>query len=436
MDDFEVELTMVEDENAHQNKSDGSTDQLRLHHSLLPHAHFPVTNRGESDFHKSLRVCLAELNDAVFHHRWDDAAEHISNYTHALEEPNMPLRTTSAEIIWRLGCEILHHHPSAKPEDIIQLYQRMANFGVQNFTKISLDHAHHLMVNGPQDDVRRQLALAESWKYGKQSLAQATEISLIRAYRGFLDYVEWRKRRDVAAEAGSEDVGTVEMHSYFRQASVTLKDIIRLPGVWDPFILAYVEMLEFYKDLGEAETVLKDYAYDSSFPANPNAHVYLYEFLKKHNAPLQKQIKVLKNLYEMVPSHRMTLVYCSLLMSSEGGEELGEALHAVMDLLEHLGWKYDASAWTCLHDVVDGLVIRHQMKVLRREWEIRKALWSQLHFDSCQARKDARRNPDLVALKASILQRVLVLRSSDQIPTISHAHQYLKAAKTLETTDS
>ncbi len=33
-----------------------------------------------------------------------------------------------------------------------------------------------------------------------------------------------------------------DMHNYFRQASVNLKEILKNPGVWDPFILSYVEV--------------------------------------------------------------------------------------------------------------------------------------------------------------------------------------------------
>lgn len=33
-----------------------------------------------------------------------------------------------------------------------------------------------------------------------------------------------------------------DMNSYFRQASVNLKEILKNPGVWDPFILSYVEV--------------------------------------------------------------------------------------------------------------------------------------------------------------------------------------------------
>lgn len=53
-------------------------------------------------------------------------------------------------------------------------------------------------------------------------------------------------------------------------------------------------MLEFYNDHEGAVKVLNDYAYDDSFPPNPNAHVYLYRYMKKQNHPLKKLLKVLK----------------------------------------------------------------------------------------------------------------------------------------------
>ena len=59
-------------------------------------------------------------------------------------------------------------------------------------------------------------------------------------------------------------------------------------------------MLEFYDDREEALKVLNDYAFDNSFPPNPNAHVYLFQHLKRHNAPRKKLIKVLKVAREQI----------------------------------------------------------------------------------------------------------------------------------------
>ena len=55
-----------------------------------------------------------------------------------------------------------------------------------------------------------------------------------------------------------------------------------------------MQMLEFYGDRDGAREVLNNYAYDEKFPSNPNAHVYLYNFLKREKAPREKLISVLK----------------------------------------------------------------------------------------------------------------------------------------------
>lgn len=55
-----------------------------------------------------------------------------------------------------------------------------------------------------------------------------------------------------------------------------------------------LQMLEFYEDEEAALQVLENYAYNKEFPLNPNAHVYLYQFLKRHQAPQAKLIGSLR----------------------------------------------------------------------------------------------------------------------------------------------
>lgn len=53
-------------------------------------------------------------------------------------------------------------------------------------------------------------------------------------------------------------------------------------------------MQEFYDNHEDALRVLTSYAYDSSFPPNPNAHVYLYQYLKRSDTSDRNLMKVLK----------------------------------------------------------------------------------------------------------------------------------------------
>ncbi|XP_012682068.1 TATA box-binding protein-associated factor RNA polymerase I subunit A [Clupea harengus] len=405
MDDIEAELNAASNiyGNGEFDDNTWGGSSVKSSSSLLPPAVCPERPK-ETGFHKTLRLCLGSVRDAMLHHRWEDAAKYISHYTHALEDTDSANQLIASEIVWRLGCEILHHHPNSKPEDIIDLYERMKNFGVKNFAKISLDHAFHLLVSSQPEEARRQLSIAESWRYGRQSAAQSQDLNLIRAYRGFLDYITWRNRRSTADEADHhDDSSNPEMHSYFRQASVTLKEVIRHPGTWDPFVLGYIDMLEFYNDQKGAEKVLKDYAYDKAFPANPNAHIYLYEFLKRNDAPKKKLMKVLEILQVLVPSHKLALEYCPLLVDSEDDGNLGKALQVIMDLLEYTSWKHSVNAWKCLWVVVFSMLQRHLQDAVQQEWQKRSELWLALHFRTYHAKKDAQVDRDLLLLKTRVL---------------------------------
>lgn len=194
---------------------------------------------------------------------------------------------------------------------------------------------------------------------------------------------------------------------YFRQASVTLSEIIKQPGIWDPFVLSYItvrrhltlsslkmflclnffkalfppdfslqwaahfdvnkkkekycsinmlscvscllQMLEHNNSIDEALKVLQNYAYNKEFPSNPNAHVYLYQFLKRHNAPpsalisslrvwdhyerltngsiecwrwIEPHLCVFQILHSVVPSHKLMLDFCSLLLKERTWREI------------------------------------------------------------------------------------------------------------------
>ncbi|KPP66428.1 TATA box-binding protein-associated factor RNA polymerase I subunit A-like, partial [Scleropages formosus] len=278
----------------------------------------PRRTPKETGFHRSARECLRKIREDLLQHRWQEAAEYMISYFQTLEDTTVTKQLLASEIIWRLGTEILHHHPNSNPEDFNSFLEQMKNIGVKSYLKVSLEHAFHLLLTGHFDEAKQQLSIAESWRYGRQSASQADKMKLIHAYRGFLDYFSWISKKN--ATSGDDDADVAdhkEMHNYFRQASVNLQEILKQPGVWDPFVIGYVNMLEFYNDQDGALSILKEYAYDNSFPPNPNAHVFLYDFLKRHDAPEKKLIRVLEVLQALVPSHELMLELCSLLLKSE-----------------------------------------------------------------------------------------------------------------------
>ncbi|XP_039546194.1 TATA box-binding protein-associated factor RNA polymerase I subunit A-like isoform X7 [Pimephales promelas] len=355
-------------------------------------------------FIKSNRKCLKRLRDAMLLHNWQEAAVYYNSYIQALEARNsIKVHPTASEITWRIGTEILRHLPNATAEDFNAVNEQLKNNGVKNFSKICLEHCFHLLLNGQMEEAKRQLSVGESWRYGNFSIAQGDTKKLIHAYSGFMDYLIWCKKK--SSTAGTDEASrNNEMHSYFRHASVTLKDIISQPGIWDPFVLGYVNMLEFYNDEDGALQILENYAYNKDFPTNPNAHVYLYQFLKRHNAPDDRLIGSLRILRTVVPSHELMLDLCSLLLSTRLMCDLEEAFSVSMDLLEFSSWKNDMKAWSCLLNIIKLLKRKKRKTFVLKEWDARRPLWFSFHFRIHYARVDLMENASLLLIKSDVLK--------------------------------
>ncbi|XP_071323842.1 TATA box-binding protein-associated factor RNA polymerase I subunit A [Trachinotus anak] len=404
MDDLETELGRLEDVEDDSDSSDNSSAKGQKKPKLPLVNPMCVETPYESGFHQSTRICLERIREAMLHHRWQEAAEYMACYPQMLEDTTQGSRQQYKELIWRLSIEILHHHPNSKLEDYNNIYERMKHSGFKNYLTISLEHAFHLLLHGHIEEAKHQLSVAESWRHGKESAAQHQKTKLIQAYRSLLDYIIWCDKRFTHARTDFPDSGdNQEMRNYFRQASVNIKEILKNPGVWDPFILSYVEMLEFYEDHKEALRVLNDYAYDNSFPPNPNAHVYLYQYLKRHDASERKLMKVLKILQVLVPSHELMLEYSSLLLQSEKTSDHHKALGVVLEMLDFACWRSNLDAWKCLKAIIQKLQLQEDWRTVVHEKMVgKKDYWPALHFTSFHASKDSEENPELMEVKASL----------------------------------
>ncbi|KAM9339231.1 TATA box-binding protein-associated factor RNA polymerase I subunit A [Symphorus nematophorus] len=404
MDDLEAEIGLPEDLEDDNDSSDDTSSVARKK-SKLPLVNLMcVETPKETGFHQSTRICLEQIREALLHHRWQEAAEYMACYPQMLEDTTHGTAQQYKELIWRISTEILHHHPNSKMDDYNNIYERMKHSGVRHYLMICLEHSFHLLLHGHIEDAKRQLSVSESWRHGKESGAQLQKTKLIQAYRSLLDYIIWCDKKFAHSTVDDPDSGdNQEMHNYFRQASVNLKEILRNPGVWDPFILSYVEMLEFYEDHEEALKVLNDYAYDNNFPPNPNAHVYLYQYLKRHDTSERELMKVLKILHILVPSHELMLEYSSLLLQSEKNSDTQKALGVVLEMLDFACWRNNLDVWKRLKAIIPKLQLQEDWKeVVSEKMALRKDWWPALHFTSFHASKDSEENPELNEVKASL----------------------------------
>lgn len=405
MDDLATELIVPECED--ESSDDEYMEKKRRKRSNLPLAPslFKETLK-DSGFHKTTKTCLQQIREAMLHHQWLEASEFMACYCQSLEDTTASMPPLLSEIIWRMGTEILHHHPNSKLEDYNTFYERMKNYGVKSYLVICLEHALHFLVSGQFEEAKQQLSIAESWRYGKQSASQSQKMKLIQAYSGFLDYFIWCDKKATLSSTDELDAGAnQEMHSYFRQSSVNLTEIMKTPGIWDPFVLSYIDMLEFYNDHEGALKVLTDYAYDNSFPPNPNAHVYLYKYLKKHDAPPESLIQNLKILHALVPSHELMQEYCSLLLQSQKPSSLPKALGVSLDLLDYACWRSSLDVWSQVMNILLKLranegcsKVVEELMLNRRDW------WPTLHFTGFHARKDFVENREIVEIKTFVAE--------------------------------
>ncbi|XP_072364362.1 TATA box-binding protein-associated factor RNA polymerase I subunit A isoform X2 [Scyliorhinus torazame] len=326
-----------------------------------------VSDRKQTGFRKTVQTCLNRIQKAMFHHQWQTAAELMTNYFQILED-----NTTRKQ---------------------------------ESASKVCLEHAIHLLCIGKMDEAYRELTLAETWRYGEKSVDQQKVLKLIQGYRAMLDYYTWAKKNGVLHQTADDAVdsySTQEIHNYFRQASIGLHDAVQIPGVWDPFILSYVNLLDFYDGFEEALTVLNNYAYNSKFPPNPNAHVYLYEFLKRHEASPKKLMKVLRILYQLVPSHELMLEFHSLLLQSEKKKHHKEALGVLFCLLDFPTWKENDCTWKRLMKQMKKAIAQGHSDWIKEQWELRQDWWPAFHFSEFRAHRDFEENESSACRKAMI----------------------------------
>ncbi|XP_046769666.1 TATA box-binding protein-associated factor RNA polymerase I subunit A isoform X1 [Gallus gallus] len=392
--------------------------------SLSPLQKIASSNEHRLNFWKSKELCLNYIQDALLQKQWKRAAEFLTSYIESLEKDFSTQYMGPSEMIWRIGTEILCNHSRSNIREFNSFIEQMKTLGVKRYLKVCLEHAFHLLCNGLVDEAYQNLSLAESWRFGEQTVVQDKEMKLIQAYRGLLDYYSWSNQKNILLKYGKEGFEDLsveqEMHGCFRKAAVNLKEIIKIPGVWDLFVKSYVDLLEFYGDHQEAREVLTDYAYNSKFPANPNAHVYLYQFLKRHGAPKKSLISALKILHDIVPSHELMIDFNTMLQKSKKRKRRRLGLEVIFAVLDYAGWKKNVRAWSCLARQVKQIVISEKhLDWIKQEWNSRKDWWPAFHFSRYLAKRDWQENESLSYEKA-LLAGVLLGKDCKYFKYVSH----------------
>ncbi|KAM6433443.1 TATA box-binding protein-associated factor RNA polymerase I subunit A [Rhynochetos jubatus] len=404
----------------------GSALPPALHLPFLPpRFHRPgFSHEHKLNFRKSKEVCLSYIQDAMLQKQWKRAAEFLTFYIESVEKDFSREYMGPSEIIWRIGTEILCHHSQGSIKELSSFIELMKTSGIKRYLKVCLEHIFHLLCNGLIEEAYQNLSLAESWRHGERTVIQDKEMKLIQAYRGLLDYHSWAKQKNILLEHGQDGVEDLsveqEMHSCFRKAAVNLKEIIKIPGVWDVFVKCLVDLLEFYGDHDEARQVLNDYAYNSKFPANPNAHVYLYQFLKRHGESKKSLISALKVLHDTVPSHELMIDFSTMLQKSKKRKKRRLGLEVIFAALDYAGGKENVKAWSCLARQMKQIVTSEKhLDWIKQEWNSRKDWWPAFHFSRYLAKRNWQENESLSYEKA-LVAGILLGKDCKYFKYVSH----------------
>ncbi|XP_066093929.1 TATA box-binding protein-associated factor RNA polymerase I subunit A isoform X3 [Saccopteryx bilineata] len=346
------------------------------------------------------------IQEALLKHQWQQAAEYMHSYFQILEDSDNNKKQVAPKIIWKLGSEILYYHPKSNMETFNTFADRMKNIGVMNYLKISLQHVFYLLHHGMLDEASRNLSQAETWRYGDKSSSQKVLINLIKAYKGLFQYYCWSANKMELSKLDEDDyacsTASRDMLSHSEKASINFDALIKVPGLWDPFVKSYVEMLEFHGAQDKARKILTNYAYDENFPLNPNAHVYLYNFLKRVKAPREKLISVLKILYQIVPSHKLMLEFHRLLQKSEKEEHHKLGLEVLFAVLDFAGCTKNTTAWQYLAKCLRQTLMGSHFAWVQEEWSSRKNWWPHFHFSYYWATNDWKEDKALAYEKAFV----------------------------------
>ncbi|XP_030668697.1 TATA box-binding protein-associated factor RNA polymerase I subunit A isoform X2 [Nomascus leucogenys] len=354
------------------------TDDEEVETSVLSGAgmHFPwlqtyietvaIGGKRKKDFAQTTSACLSFIQEALLKHQWQQAAEYMYSYFQTLEDSNSYKRQAAPEIIWKLGSEILFYHPKSNMETFNTFADRMKNIGVMNYLKISLQHALYLLHHGMLEDAKRNLSEAETWRHGENTSSREILINLIQAYKGLLQYYTWSKKKmelskldkdDYAYNAVAQDVFN---HSW--KTSANISALIKIPGVWDPFVKSYVEMLEFYGDRDGAQEIL----------------------------------------YQIVPSHKLMLEFHTLLRKSEKEEHRKLGLEVLFGVLDFAGCTKNITAWKYLAKYLKNTLMGNHLVWVQEEWNSRKNWWPSFHFSYFWAKSDWKEDTALACEKALV----------------------------------
>ncbi|XP_070578771.1 TATA box-binding protein-associated factor RNA polymerase I subunit A-like [Ptychodera flava] len=376
------EDTMPEDEE----RADSVSSYVDVTDSSAFFSKSEVTHNS-SDYEASSKALHAILRECLLNHRWKEA-------NLVLESLCLDTATT-ADIIWKCGLEVFYNHPKTTVGMVELFYGKMKKLNTHYQVQKTVEHAMYLLSRGQVEEAHR--TIKEGHEFGKgidehERQAETKWKDMATLYSGLIEYFIWAENKRIQpseleehTQADNMETDNILSHdseisdSYARSALQHFEVITETPGIWDVFVTRHVELLGFYKKHDEAQVVLERYR--NLNPDNPNAHKYLYHFLKEQDAHPNELIPVLKSFLSLVPSDALAMDMCEIIQTTDADQAL--TLPFLFDLLDYGSWQNDLRPWVMLADqltTVHKYPTKEGFEILHSCWDHRSAWWPSYHF--------------------------------------------------------
>ncbi|XP_031569735.1 TATA box-binding protein-associated factor RNA polymerase I subunit A-like, partial [Actinia tenebrosa] len=323
------------------------------------------------------------------------------------------------ELVWRVGCETLRNL-KRNHKCIVQFFKYVFMICYPYKEEILLDFAMYLIQE------QQEITEAHELIRGKCGNKPFSENRLLQAYLGLFEYVTWNSKLTKEKQLGFEQDVYINMNTekskqisyHGNKALGYFENLVETDGLWDIFVTRQVELLVYYGKVDEARKTLEKYLEKN--PENPNAHRYLYHFLKKQGTPKAELLGVLEKLFAVDPTSELVKEYTELLQE-DGQLNLGDPkyisrhLHILFNKLDHYACRNSLNGWTALAQILKlcyhGKTINKDFEHTIKEcWEERADWWPQYHFQEQQLlTMDSTNEYDwnIVLEKAKVAQRLL-----------------------------
>ncbi|XP_068707113.1 TATA box-binding protein-associated factor RNA polymerase I subunit A-like isoform X2 [Montipora foliosa] len=183
-------------------------------------------------------------------------------------------------------------------------------------------------------------------------------------------------------EAGDSTTANLKRQVDFlaKQALVLFSNLVEYEGNWDIFITKQVEVLKYYGKSDDTREILDRYKEKNT--ENPNAHRYLYFFLKSGDTDKQELCSVLEGLLQVDPTSDLNEEYVQLrIHQSDQPKGLLDALASLFLKLDHAACRNCAKTWKTFADTLQSYFTTEQHKnSLHELWDERGDWWPRFHF--------------------------------------------------------